>query len=106
MERSRIFDIALIEKFGSDGLSLAEIVNLFDMLKDAECYPIEILNPEGESSAMGFISVKAGEKLGFEYDIKSDLGKFVGSILADVNKENEDCMYAFKDLKIWLSRDV
>lgn len=95
------FDIVLLEKPDLDGLTRTNCMDMFDMLKETEAYPIEIGNPNGESSAMGFIGAKADETLEYEHD---ELYKFIQNIIGDMNNENEDCCYQFKNLDIYLSR--
>lgn len=100
-----LFDVVLIEKPGTEGLTKSNVVDLFDMLKETEAYPIEIGDVNGNSSAMGFITPQAAEKLQYEYDQDSELGQFISSILNDMNKEADNGVYKFKDLNIWLNRD-
>ena len=76
------------------------------MLSGLEAYPLEIGDVNGNSTAMGFITPEAAEKLDYEYDQKSELGLFISSILDDMDKESEDGTYVFKDLRIWMSREV
>ena len=100
-----LFDIALIEKPGTEGLTKSNVIDLFDMLEETEAYPIEIGDVNGNSSAMGFITPQAAEKLNYEYDQDSELGQFISSILDCMREETDDGIYKFKDLNIWLSRD-
>ena len=106
MKNNEYFEIALIEKPGDEGLTRSEITDLFDMLSRTEAFPIEIGDINGNSSAMGFITPQAAEELDYEYDQDSELGQFISSILDDMNKESEDGTYEFKDLRIWLNREV
>ena len=101
-----MYDIALLEKHDTDGLNGNEINRLYEVLHSSgveEVYPIEIPALEHESSAMGFISNKAAEKIGYDY-VGSGLFPFIGGILADVNQESEDGTYEFKGLTIFLTR--
>ena len=100
------FEITLIEKPGLAGLTRAEVNDLHDMLSSLEAYPIEIGDINGNSSAMGFITPKAAEKLEYEYDQNSDLGKFISAILDDMDKESENGQYEFNGLRIYMSREV
>lgn len=96
------YDIVLMEKpFDDDGLCKDEVIALFDHLKESNGIVLEIGNPQGNSTALGFIGPKAAEKLGWNYD---SLKKAVGKILADMSLEREDHTYKHKGLKIWLSR--
>lgn len=106
MKKDGYFEIALIEKPGCEGLTRAEIMDLHDMLSRPEAFPVEIGDINGNSAAMGFITPKAAEELQYEYGQDSELGQFISSILDDMNKESEDGTYVFKDLRIWLNREV
>lgn len=96
-----IFDIVLLEKHGVKGLTKTEVMDLYNMLKQPEGYPIEIENLDGESSAIGFITPNAAYQLKYEYDM---LKKKIGEILADMNLENETDVYCIENLDIYLSR--
>ncbi len=97
------YDIALYEKEGTEGLDQKNVNELFEKLKDSPAYPIDLQAWEHESSAMGFITRKAAEELGYEYEV-SGLHDFIADILDDMNKESDTCEYEFKGIKIWLSR--
>ncbi len=99
------FDIALIEMPGTQGLSKSNVIDLYDMLKESEAYPMEIGDINGCSSAMGFITPSAAEKLDYEYNQQSDIGNFIASILDDTNKESDDGTYVFNTLDIYITRD-
>jgi hypothetical protein len=79
-------------------------MDLHDMLSGLEGYPLEIGDINGNSTAMGFITPEAAEKLQFEYGQESELGRFISSILDDMNKESEDGVYEFRGIRIYLSR--
>ena len=98
------FAAALIEKPIDEGLTRSEITDLYDMLAGTEAIPIEICNPNGNSAAMGFITVQDADNLDYRYDQDSEIGQFIASILNDMNKESEDCCYKFGTMDIWLSR--
>ena len=68
------FEIALIEKPGCDGLTKADIMDLYDLLSQSEAFPVEIGDINGNSAAMGFITPQAAEELQYEYDQNSELG--------------------------------
>lgn len=106
MKNEVFFDIALIEKPVDQGLTRAEVMDLHDMLSEPEAFPVEIGDTNGNSSAMGFITPQAAEKLQYEYGQDSDLGHFISSVLDDMNKESEDGTYTFMGLRIWMSREV
>jgi hypothetical protein len=82
------YDVALIEKPGELGLTMDDVVRLMGMLLDTEVYPIEIGNPDGNSSAMGFIGRDAANDIDFDYEA-SGLKSGIEEILGDMNKENE-----------------
>ena len=95
------FDIVLLEKPGVEGLTKSEVMDLYNMLKHPEGYPIEIENVDGESSAMGFITPNAAYQLKYEYNM---IKKKIGEILADMNLENENGVYRIENLDVYLSR--
>lgn len=76
-------------------------MKLYDLLKSETGFPLEVDNLGGGSTAIGFVTPEAGDKLNWCYD---SLGKFVGNILADMELENDDHIYRHKGLKIWLDR--
>lgn len=104
-----IYDIALIEKPGVNGLNRDNISLLYGLTTRTfsdgtdEVFPIELEAREHESSAMGFITPKAAEKLDYDYE-HSGLHDFIASILDDMNNEVDDNHYIFKGLDIYLSR--
>ena len=101
----KYYDIVLLEKPGNAGLIKTDVIDLMDMLNSLEGFPLEIGDINGNSSAMGFITPQAAEKLSYVYDQESALGQYIASILDDVNKESEDCTYTFNGLRIWMSRE-
>jgi len=99
------FDIVLIERPGETGLVRDEILAICDSMNREEIYPIEIYAKNQESSAMGFITTKAADKLDFDYE-RSGLNTFIATILDDIRKENETDIYEFKNLSIKLTRNI
>ena len=100
------FDVVLIEKPFFDGLSFADVLRLFSLLsidENGEIYPIEIQS-DCQSSAMGFITSEAADKIDYEYEPDTYFADFIINILNDMDKEYEDCMYEYRGLKIWLGR--
>lgn len=100
------FDVALIEKPFFDGLSFADIKWLFNLLsidENSEVYPIEIQS-DCQSSAMGFITSEAADKIDYAYEANTRFGGFIKDILNDMDKESEDYIYKYRGLKIWLGR--
>lgn len=100
------FDVALIEKPFFDGLSFADVKGLFNLLsidENGEVYPIEIQS-DCQSSAMGFITSEAADKIDYAYETNTYFVNFITDILDDMKNESEDHTYEFKGLKIWLGR--
>lgn len=99
------FDAVLIEKYGEDGLSREEVNKLLDMLpEDAKVYPLEMFAREAESSAMGFITPDAADRLDYDTGQHTGFGKFVSGILDDMDKESPDHTYEYNGIRFWLSR--
>lgn len=104
------FDIVCLEKEGDSGISLCEIKSMFEMLnlnkdyKNAEeALPLDLGATEVESSAIGFITREAADKLDFEYD---GLRAFLSNIMNDMANENDRGMYQFNGLAVFLSRNL
>lgn len=101
IQTSQTFGITLIEKPNVDGLTKAEVMEMYDQMDGDEAYPLEING--SESSAMGFITPEAAEILNYDYQ-ESGLNDFVAAILDDMNNESEDGTYEFRGIRIHLSR--
>lgn len=101
MERK--YGIVLKEKSFVDGLNRTDLLELFDMIKGEEVYPVEFMAYTHESSAMGFITPEAAEALDYDYET-SGIADFIATILDDIGNESTDCTYSFKGISIWLSR--
>ncbi len=97
------FDIALLQKPCEDGLTKTESMDLYDMLSDSEALPIDLCSTNGNSSALGFITLQAAEKLNYKLSEYSELGRYIVSVLDDIYKESAKGCYVFNDLKIWLN---
>lgn len=97
------YDVVLIEKPFFEGISFLEIKSLFNLLLTDEVYPIEIQS-NCESSAMGFITSEAADKIDYAYETNTYFADFIRDILDDMKNESEDHTYEFKGLKIWLGR--
>lgn len=95
------FGITLVEKPNVDGLTKAEVMEMYDQMNGDEAYPLEISGCE--TSAMGFITPEAAEVLNYDYQ-ESGLNDFVAVILDDMNNESEDGTYEFRGIRIHLSR--
>ncbi len=100
-QTSQTFGITLIEKPNVDGLTKAEVMEMYDQMDGDEAYPLEIGG--SETSAMGFITPEAAEILDYDYQ-ESGLNDFVTVILDDMNNESEDGTYEFRGIRIHLSR--
>lgn len=100
-QTSQTFEITLIEKPNVDGLTKAEIMEMYDQMNGDEAYPLEIRGCE--TSAMGFITPEAAKILDYDYE-DSGLNDFVSVILGNVNNEPEDGTYEFRGIRIHLSR--
>lgn len=98
-----MYGLVLKEKYGTDGMTKTEIIDLLDMLDGTEAYPIELSANAQESSGMGFITPEAAELIEYDYEY-SGLHGYIALILDDMCRESEDCEYEFKGIKIWLSR--
>lgn len=98
-----MYGIALREKEFECGLDRNDVIDLYNMLGNAEVFPIELEARDHECSAMGFIAVEAAESFNYDYE-NSGLHDFIANILDDMNNETEDCTYEFDGIKIWLSR--
>lgn len=98
------YDAALIEKPGELGLTQDDITSLLNQLNGDEVYPVEIENSAGESSAMGFITTEAAEKIDFMYDNKSAFGNHVAHILSDTNNESPDETYKIQGLDVLITK--
>lgn len=97
------YDVVLIEKPFFEGISFLEIKSLFNLLLTDEVYPIEIQS-NCESSAMGFITSEAADKIDYAYETNTFFANFITDILNDMENESEDHTYEFRGLKIWLER--
>ena len=93
------YGIVLIEKAVTDGLTREEINRLLNLVDSDEVYPIEI--EADDSSAMGFISSRAGYKINYDYEY-SGLNDFVRLILRSEDKISNDNKYQFRGVDIYL----
>lgn len=98
-----LFDVALIEKPEEEGMTFSEVMDLLDSMKEPEVFPIEIENPSGGSVAMGFISVYASDSLSHNY---AALKSYLQKILSDMSQESELGIYQFRDLDVFMSRNM
>ena len=101
------YDVVLKEKPDTDGLEKAEIIVMLGLMSDFEqVVPVEYSNINGTSTAMGFFSVKAADKLDFRISDSegSPFACFIGNILGDMNLESPTGEYEFEGLKIFMTR--
>ena len=90
------YDVILLERPGSEGLSCKDIIRLMQFIDlDKTYYPVEFGKANVDSAAMGFVSAEAAEILEFDYDSDSELAQFIYSILNDMEKESPDHVYEF-----------
>ena len=101
--RQKMYGLVLREKYGIEGISRNDVIDLFDMLDGTEAYPIELYSNEQEGYAMGFITPKAADLVDYDYE-NSGLREYIASILDDMEQESKTCEYEFKGIKIWMSR--
>ena len=113
------YGLALVGKPAADGMNMTDVQRLFSLVSvgddddayrdefvaglEAEVYPVEFSAHKQESSAMGFISREAADKINYDYE-SSGLHDYIASILDDVANENDDNYYSFKGIDIFLSR--
>ena len=99
------YDIVLKVRTGFEGLTPAELIDLIGMLDSNEMYPIEINEDLTLTSAMGFITVNAAERMGYKYGQESEIGSAIQHFLRILNDGNsEDGVRRYSDFNIWLSR--
>ena len=100
-------DAALLEKPDVKGLTRTDTWALYEMLKGEEAYPLEIGNMDaGNSTAMGFITPEAAEKLLYKYRQNSEFGRYISEILGDMALETEDDLYEYDGIAFWLGRNL
>ena len=97
------YDLVLKEKEFITGLEKNEVMELFELLPDAEIYPIELQAKEHECSAMGFITREAAKIMDYDYTT-SGLYDFIANILDNMNNESQSCEYEFCGIRIYMSR--
>lgn len=98
------YDVVLIEKYATAGLTAQEMSECFASLSCQQAYPVEYQATEVESSAMGLISANAAAAINYDTGESSALHWFISDILNDVEKETPDGVYYFNGLSVKLSR--
>lgn len=93
------YDVVLIKRFGVDGLTKENITELMGKTAHNQLYPIELYADYSECSAMGFITAKAAEKIGYDY---AELESYIGGILDDSARVNDQSEYDFDGLSIYI----
>lgn len=112
------FDVALLEKPLDEGLVKKDILLLYGFLEDSnyngttEILPIEVAGNQGQSIAIGFITMEAAEQLEYEFE-KTGLSGFIAEFVDDEGKKKmmasssyrqnnkEFFRYEFEGLNIW-----
>lgn len=97
-------DIALIEKYGTEGVTLDDMHRLYNMIPTEEAYLCEFDAYVVESTAIGIMTPDCAAGLGFETERNSELHAFVASILDDVDNESEGGTYDYKGYTLSLVR--
>lgn len=97
-------DVALIEKPGVDGVTQAEVANLYSKLDSSEAYLVEFDAHVVESAAFGLITPACAEALGYETGPDSPIAIFVADIMDDMDNETDDGLYDFCGFTISLER--
>ena len=104
------FDVAFLQKNGTDGLTTDETAALASMVKGKKIIPLDIAAKDGaDSFALGFMSCEVAYELSaYELSVfvHSGLREFISEIIADTDAENPDCEYQFCDLNIWIGYDI
>ena len=94
--KSPKYDVILLERPGSEGLSNEDVIRLKQFMDaDKTYYPVEFYKANVDSAAMGFVATEAAEILGFDYGSDSELARFIYPILNDMEKESPDHVYEF-----------
>lgn len=91
------FGAAFLQKPADDGLNLAEVQQLFQMLNDDRAIPSEIPNTNGTAFALGFISNKTFEDTDIEEMIVG-----IQAILDDMELENESGQYRIENTDVYI----
>lgn len=98
------FDAVMLEKPGTDGLTSKELLTIIKMLKGTECFPFEVDNANGSSTAIGFISAEAANKIDYNFLPTSNFARSISDILGDINKESRNHIYSINGLKVYIGR--
>lgn len=86
------FDIVLCERENDCGLTKTELDFLMEAVEhDAEMIPLEI--PDHVSSAMGFITQDAADRIFYDYGRTSRLAFHICALLKDMNLESKTQTY-------------
>lgn len=97
------YDVVLKEKPLDCGLTRTEVCDMFDMLAETECIPLDIQS-EG-SAAMGFIGIDCSERIGYDF---SNLERMISDVLDDMENETPGCEYSLPaeegEVTVYLSR--
>lgn len=96
------YGLVLKEKYGIDGLSKDEVIEMFDSLEDTPVFPLELQARECEFSAMGFITIKSAKLVDYDYE-SSGLHDFIANILDGNTPKTPNGEYEFEGIKILLT---
>ena len=97
------YNLVLIEKYGTDGITLEEATEMLNMLISTVAYPIELEAYKHACSAMGFIDPEYADSLEYDY---SGLHDFIAGILDDMEQESLTHTYNFGGGMIYLTRNI
>ena len=107
------YDVVLLEKPIDKGLTKSDVNTMLDMLSEEESIPFEVNNPNGSSSAMGFIGIDAADRLA--NSVSYGLPEFLEGVLDDMEKEspNNQYVYTIRNWKweqvtasVWMGRNL
>lgn len=95
-----LFDIVLMETEFENGLDVENLSKMTSYLKSSYVFPLDI---QAEfSSAIGFITTEASEKLNYRHE---SIEAFIKPILGDMDNEILSGEYTTSDLRILMRRN-
>ena len=96
------FDAVLLEKDIEHGLTKSDICNMLKILPDVELLPLSI--DGSTSSAEGFITLDAAERLSYRLDKHSPYAQELSNILMDMELESKDGTYTVQGVRTLMVR--
>lgn len=87
----RKFDAVLLEKDDEHGLTKSDVQHILRFLPDEELLTVSING--STSSAEGFITMDAAERLDYRLDDESPYARELADILMDMELESKDGIY-------------